>query len=89
MVPDIHALTDHDAKDANEPHLRTAVLTRFELVVDLLSIVGALCSCPSFVDPFGRKVSTERHRVMSGIQENQFPAPLRIGVLKLYTAHHE
>lgn len=67
MVRSIYVLTHHDAKDANEPHHRTAVLACFYLVVDRLPLVGALYGCSSFVDPFPCLSIARDRRKESGI----------------------
>lgn len=43
-------LAHHDAKESDLPHFCTAVPAGFQLVVDLLSFVGALHGRSSFVD---------------------------------------
>lgn len=41
-IPSIHVLADHDGVDAHGPHEGRAMPTGFELVIDLLALVGTL-----------------------------------------------
>lgn len=49
-IPGIHVLAGHNAVDANVPHHRRAVPTGFELVIDLLLLVGTLNGRAAFVN---------------------------------------
>lgn len=50
LTPGIHVLAGHNAVDANVPHHRRAVPTGFELVIDLLLLVGTLNGRAAFVN---------------------------------------
>ena len=54
MIPRIQVLTHHDPEDPDQPHFRAAMLPGFELVVDLLPLVGTLDGRSAFVDPVPR-----------------------------------
>lgn len=51
-VPRIHVLADHNAVDANIPHLRGTVTACFQLVVDLFPLVGTFHCSTAFIRQF-------------------------------------
>jgi len=51
VMPRIQVLTHHDPEDPDQPHFRAAMPPSFELVVDLLPLVGTLHGRSAFVDP--------------------------------------
>ena len=54
VMPRIQVLAHHDPEDSDQPHFRAAMLPGFELVVDLLPLVGTLDRRSVFVDPVPR-----------------------------------
>ena len=56
-IPSVYVLAHHNAVDAYEPHHGRAVPAGFELVVDLLSLIGTLNGGAAFVSqlPFVRR----------------------------------
>jgi len=55
-IPSIHVLTDHNAINTNVPHFGGAMSSRFQLVVNLFSFIGAFNGCATAIDhgPFFR-----------------------------------
>lgn len=51
-VPCVQVLAHHDAVNAYVPHLSRAVTTRFQLVINLLSLIGSLDTRTSLVNEF-------------------------------------